>query len=399
MLPSFALLAFVATAERASLFDDRDLQALDALALAPRSRTSGAAPSSVARGVLRWPGFVALEWDVPSDALATFLDIPANAGMLAETRSADDTDSGGVWREHVLARTLAPDPEVLTLHQVGASALAVGRVRLHAPAGLGRVVELRDVLTGCSMEHRFELPQVIGPEGIELEFAWDLHSPVHLRGLEAHFVTDVDPLPGLPLALDVPEPSVVVEPATIELSPGGGRAILELHARGGPLPRLERLVMPPCCRALEFEADGPLARVEVEETPAAAFAHVCRPIVVELHVGDDPQPFSRKVRVFHRARRTGPDGVAIARGVFAPDEEVLVLEDEARERSFAYPQRFPEVIALHPERRVVASFRAPRSSGAFEALVIDGAAGLRVVGEVDEHVLALQSSWDELRTP
>jgi hypothetical protein len=246
------------------------------------------------------------------------------------------------------------------------------------------------------MEHDFESPVELGAGGVELGFAWDLHSPIQIERLRLTPECAGVTLPTIALELAVPVPALRIEPAQLAFADGrGARAAVSVLPRRGARAQLVHVAHPECVGLTRIEErdDGGWS-IELEALALAATLHECHGVRVDVRVGDDPQPFSRFVRVEHGSRVTEPDGAQVLGGVFLPGEQVELFGD-GRRVTWCLPDRVPCARGLLESFgfQRIARFQAPSEPGAVDARVAAGGSSFRVVGAATDVAFAHADAW------
>jgi hypothetical protein len=369
-----------------------------AVGVAPASRASvdDAQPQ---RFAVR--GFFDVAWH-PRSAPVTFLRIPGTEPyFVAASAEREAADGYVAWRNEIAPSMWAREEPVLRLVQAGNSARAEGRLHLGPPLTTGNPVRAAQVprvdefRSGCAMEYRFDLPVNLQPGGVELDFAWDLHSALQLDNLRLLPSSAAGTLPSIAIELDAPDPASRIEPPELDFSAApDARAIVRVIPRRGLRARLHALAHPPCIELTRVEPIEGGWQLEFESRALACAFHACEAARIDVLVGDDPQPYTHFIRVRHGARVTDEDGSRVVCGVFAPGEQVE-LRSDGEHIAWCLPDRLSCAPSLLESFgfQCIARFRAPQTPGIVDERFGTAAGAFRVAAMATGATLVHAEAW------
>ncbi len=370
-------------------------RALDAVFLA--AGVSRAASDAPREATFHAAGFEDAAWSEPAGALE-FSALPGATPYFGSARPA--VAAAAACMASLAPPTWGDSQPTLVLEQQGEQALARGRVLLRPSRGAGpnadQPWQLRSVSSGCALTSRFELPLQIPLSGVELEFEWDLHSPVLLDNRRLEFELDGGVFPSVPLELRAPACALQLEPRRLTFDTSD-RASANVRIVGGRSARLERVVHPACVTLLSTRVVEDGWELEFAESGLNTGYHECNAVRVDVVLDGDPQPFQRFLGVRHTRLLQDELGQRVLWSSFAPGERVEVWSDGRRLR-LAHADRIPCCAQLLSSFgfRSLGALEIPGQAGWVDRLVTSPAGAVRVVGLAQDSLSRSLEAWSEL---
>lgn len=356
---------------------------------------------------LRIPGLADVAWR-SVDPVIQFEELPFAASRLTPIASLDRADPSTTpptidWAARVPGLAFrGPEPELLlTIEPSGVLARGTLTLVPSPQAGLEPQEErlLLGVRVGCALTCTSEFPIRLADDPIEVEFEWDLHSPIDISGTRLAFDTNFGDVPTFVIRLDE-RGSLLDTPRVLEVGEDE-LAAFEMRARSGSKAFVTDLDLPPCVR-LEHRDElpgGEGERFAFVATDLGRTFHDCGSIRLQAFVdGGDSMPFSRTLDIVH----TGPVRDSEARRIlFAAVMEGEPVElwsrgDGVRAVShLVFTARVPCATSALGALgfRHIASSSIPSPAQTVDLVIGEGAVSLRLRGTVSRTIMESFDDW------
>jgi hypothetical protein len=340
------------------------------------------------------PGFAEASWNCVDPSIS-FHTLPSATPYIFCDAGASAAPPPIAWSAQVRSPAYLGASPVIYLKSDPGSTMARGTLRLQpAPtkSQAGGARALTKLVAGCAIVAQTPFPIALGDEPIEIEFGWDLCSPIPVSADHPYLETDFDAL--IPFSVKMPggDPLISV-PEQIDARPAS-LSELRVVCQHSQVQNVD-LQLPACMRFAGRTSEGDAEVFSLCETATAQSFHVCSDLQVSVRIASMERPIVRRVRLAHRDFPRDAEGRRLMTAAVI-EGETIELWTRGEEQRLVIADRVPACLitlkALGFE--AIDSVQVPdEAHDEVELLLGEGRAGIRLRAILTPAVASSYEGW------